>query len=188
MNFYSDDIINNIIDNDELKFIIPKLSSLYEQTFILFCKYTSKVISPKYIFGLLHDRTNKIAFRCIDTEFNIENCPSILIYRLYKNIEKNELTYYILMICTKKSFKNLGYASRLLDDFIIHVKKKHTSDNIKNKYKNIKIVLNSLESAVTFYEKYGFKWVIGSLKDHEELMKYEEYEDNKEYFILELSI
>jgi len=186
MNFYSDDIINNIIDNEELDNIIPSLSSLYEKTFILFCKYTSRIISPMYTFGLMHDRTNKIAYRCIDTEFNINNCPSILIYRKHYHTDKNELIYYILMICTKRKFKSMGYASQLLDDFIIHIKNKHP--NSQKKYKNIKIILSSLESAVTFYEKYGFKWLRSSLKDHEELMKYEVYEDDKEYFILELCL
>ena len=90
------------------------------------------------------------------------------------------------MICTKRNFKNLGYASRLLDDFIEHVKEKHK--NSREIYKNIKLVLSSLESAVTFYESYGFKWTRSSLNQHQELMKYEKYEDDKEYFILELNV
>jgi ribosomal protein S18 acetylase RimI-like enzyme len=186
MNFYSDNIINSILETEEDENIIPVIASFYEHIFTLFCKYSNKIVSPKYIMNLLADKTNSVAFRCMDTEFNIENCPSILIYRKYHDIEKNEIIYYILMICTKRNFKNLGYASRLLDDFIEHVKEKHK--NSREIYKNIKLVLSSLESAVTFYESYGFKWTRSSLNQHQELMKYEKYEDDKEYFILELNV
>jgi len=186
MNFYSDDIIHKILETEPDENIIDEIAHFYNHTFILFCKYANKIVSSKYIMTLLSDKTNCIVYRCIDTEFNIENCPSILIYRKFHDMDKNEIIYYILMICTKRNFKNLGYASKLLDDFIEHVKEKHKHS--REIYKNIKLVLSSLESAVTFYETYGFKWTRGSLKEHKELMKYEKYEDDKEYFILELSI
>ena len=86
------------------------------------------------------------------------------------------------MICTKNKFKKFGYASNLLDDFIKYIKDKITT------FKKIKIVLSSVETAVTFYESYGFRWTRESLTEHDTLMRYERYEEDKEYFILELII
>ena len=182
MNFYSEDIINNIIDVEEIENIIPKIEKFREDIVDLFCNYSHHVICPTYIISLLKDDTNKIVFRCIDTEFTIENCPSILIYHTYNDKTKSEIIYYILMICTKNKFKKFGYASNLLDDFIKYIKSKKTI------YKTIKIVLSSVETAVTFYESYGFRWTRESLTEHNTLMRYEKYDENKEYFILEMSI
>ena len=88
------------------------------------------------------------------------------------------------MICTKPKFKKFGYASKLSDDFIQHIKNKHCADSAFK----IKIVLSSVESAVTFYESYGFKWTRESLTNHKTLMLYEKYEEKKEYFMLELEL
>ena len=88
------------------------------------------------------------------------------------------------MICTKPKFKKFGYASKLLDDFIQTIKNKHCADSAFK----IKIVLSSVESAVTFYESYGFKWTRESLTNHKTLMLYEKYEEKKEYFMLELEL
>ena len=181
MNFYSEDIFNNIIDNSEIEDILPQIANLYEDIYNLFCNYAHQVICPIYIQRLLEDDTNKIAFRCIDMEFTLENCPSILIYHRHYNKATNELIYYILMICTKPKFKKFGYASKLLDDFIQHIKNKHCDSAFK-----IKIVLSSVESAVTFYESYGFKWTRESLTAHKTLLLYEKWEEGKEYFMLEL--
>ena len=182
MNFYSEDTINNIIDTEEIENIIPKIDKFREDIVRLFCNYSRHVICPLYIISLLKDETNKIVFRCIDTVFTLENCPSILIYHTYIDKSKNEIIYYILMICTKNKFKKFGYASNLLDDFIKYIKDKITT------FKKIKIVLSSVETAVTFYESYGFRWTRESLTEHDTLMRYERYEEDKEYFILELII
>ena len=175
MNFYSEQII---VENDK-----QSVADFYKQVFMLSCKYANNIVSPNYILSLLRDTTNLIAFRCIDTYFNINNCPSILIYTKHHDPVKNENIYYILMICTTRKFKNLGYASSLLDDFIFHIRSNCTDTKIP-----CKIALSSIESAVTFYEEYGFKWMRTSLSDHPKLMNYELYEEDKEYFILELHI
>ena len=179
MNFYSDNIVHNIIDSSEIEEIIPKIEDLYTNIARLFYTFSHNVVSSDYVFSLLIDRSNKIAFRCIDMEFNLDNCPSMLIYHKTYDKEKDELIFYILMICTKPKFKKFGYASKLLDDFIKFIKDKYKL----NKY--IKIVLSSVESAVTFYERYGFRWTRESLTEHKTLMRYEKYEEDKEYFILE---
>ena len=50
-------------------------------------------------------------------EFNIQNCPSCMIYA------KNGTDYYIMIICTLKKFRNLGYATMLLKGFIDNINK-----------------------------------------------------------------
>jgi GNAT superfamily N-acetyltransferase len=188
-NFYSEDILNDILDHADIENILPKMEEIYQAIYRLFCNYTHNVICPNYILTLLADQTNKIAFRCIDMEFNIENCPSILIYHRHYNKESKELIYYILMICTKPKFKKFGYASKLLDDFIQNIKNKHAQQSeIQTPYNKIKIILSSVETAVTFYEIYGFKWTRALLTNHRTLMRYEKYDKDKEYFILELDI
>ena len=175
MNFYSDDITKGIQSAQEL-------DEFYKTVFILSCKYSNTIVSPKYILSLVSDKSNSIAFRCIDTEFNVHNCPSILIYYKHFDSVKNEDMYYILMICTKRSFKNMGYASGLLDDFIGHIR------NTRENANTCRIALSSIETAVTFYEQYGFKWMRTSLTDHPKLMDFERYDAEKEYFILELVV
>lgn len=175
MNFYSQNIIQKMKSTQAI-------GDFYENVFTMSCKYSNTVVSPSYILALLHDKSNAIAFRCIDTEFNIQNCPSILIYHKMYDELTHEHVYYILMICTKQKFKNMGYASGLLDDFIEHIRHTHVDES------RCKIVLSSIESAVTFYEEYGFKWMRTSLSDHPQLMNFERYEEDKEYFILELSV
>ena len=185
-NFYSEEMINKLVDDGEIENIIPKIDELYNNIFDLLYMYSHLTISPGYIACLLMDNTNKIVFRCIDTEFRIENCPSILIYRKNYNRQTKEMTYYILMICTKQKFKKFGYASKMLDDFIQYIKNKHVEN--RSAFTNIKIVLSSVETAVTFYESYGFRWTREDLTAHKTLMRYEKYESDKEYFIMELCI
>ena len=117
----------------------------------------------------------------MDTTFDMKNCPSLFVYVFDKNKETKEITYYILLICTKQKFKNLGYASTLLSDFIQHAKN-------QNKNYSRKIILSSIESAVTFYEKHGFKWTRELLTEYPILMEYEKYSEQKEYFILKLTL
>jgi ribosomal protein S18 acetylase RimI-like enzyme len=186
-NFYAEDMVNKMIDNEKIEVLLPKINEFYNNIFSLIYTYSHRSISAEYIAGLLLDDTNKIAFRCINMEFEMENCPSILIYRKYYKKDTNEIIYYMLMICTKQKFKKFGYASKLLDDFIQYIKNKYTET--KNNYHIIKIVLSSVESAVTFYESYGFKWLRNeSITSHKVLMRYEKYEEDKEYYMMELCI
>ena len=183
MNFYSDEIINNIIDNSDLDNIISETDSFKLNTSYLFHKHSLNDIHYKYIDGLLDDDKNRIAFYCMDSEFSIFNCPTMMIYQKYKDPKTNEIRYYILLMCTKFSFRGQGYASKLLDGFVAKVRE----DN-KNIVNPIKIILSSVENSVLFYESYGFKWKSESISDHKILMKYEKYESDKEYFILELLV
>lgn len=86
------------------------------------------------------------------------------------------------MICTKQSFKKLGYASALLDDFIAKTRQYNT----ENPGYTHKIVLSSLDSAVSYYEKYGFRISYDALDDHPVLARFEIPEDDKPSYIMEL--
>ena len=184
MNFYSDKIINDIIDKNLTEDILDLIEKFIEKSFVTISRYSIHDIQNQYIFNILEDKENIITFYCIDNEFNIENCPSILVYNKCKNLDKGEIIYYILLICTKRKFRNQGYASKLLDDFILRIKKEN-----QNKLDfNIKVILSSVEESVTFYESYGFKWVYTeTIDNHPVLSTYEKFDPKKEYFIMELN-
>jgi ribosomal protein S18 acetylase RimI-like enzyme len=187
MNFYSEDIINDMIDKEEIENIIDKIDQFKETIRYLFHTYSFHTIHCKYTQYLLSDENVKYAFYCMDCEFSVYNCPSMMIYRKYNDYETNEIKYYILLICTKYKFRNQGYASKLLDGFIDRIKKQKLESK-ETELKKIKIILSSIEEAVLFYESHGFRWTREILTDHKLLMNYEKYEEGKEYFILELDI
>jgi GNAT superfamily N-acetyltransferase len=164
-----------------LEEIVDKIDNFKATANYLFLKYAGLSVSPYYTMALLENENTKKAFYCLDSEFAIDNCPSIMIYQSFST--KSTVTYYILLICTQRKFKGMGYASKLLDGFIEWVKEKTAKYGGK---KTVKIALSSVEEAVTFYETYGFRWTRESLLDHKLLMQYELYEESKEYFILEL--
>jgi GNAT superfamily N-acetyltransferase len=182
MNFYSDKIINDIIDNKPIDNIIDIIETFIENSYNKITKYSLDSISYKYIYNTLTNKRNIIAFYCMDNEFAIDNCPSIAIYSKCKSYHTHEIRYYILLLCTKRKFRGHGYASKLLDNFINKIK----DENKNNNEHTIKIILSSLEESVLFYESYGFKWTREELVDHNVLMNYEKYDNSKEYFIMEL--
>lgn len=185
MNYYSDDIINNIIDNSMLENIVDEIQEFLFDTKMMFFYFSFYSISLDYIDNLLNDDKNKIAFRCIDNStFNLRNCPSSMVYRKYKSNTKKEIIYYILMICTKQSFKKLGYATALLDDFIDKIR--FDTQN-QHDYK-VKIVVSSLESAISYYQHYGFILTEDKLIDHPILIKYEKPETNEGFHILQFNV
>ena len=184
MNFYSDKIINDIIDNKPIENIIDIIETFIDTSYNKITKYSLDSISYKYIYTILTNKKNIIAFYCMDNEFAIDNCPSIAIYSKCKSSYTHEIRYYILALCTKRKFRGQGYASKLLDNFINKIK----DENKNNNEHTIKIILSSLEESVLFYESYGFKWTREELVDHNVLMNYEKYDNNKEYFIMELIV
>ncbi len=181
MNFYSDDIINGIIDNEPIENIIDAIDCYKAHCDYIVVKYSMHTIAQKYTLNILNETDNNVVYHCLDTEFAMDNCPSIMIYRKMK--VNYEIHYYILFTCTKRQFRGQGYASKLLDGFIDRVKNENA-----NKRTSVKILLSSLESAVLFYEEYGFRWTKQSLSDYPILARYEKYEEKKEYFIMELLI
>jgi GNAT superfamily N-acetyltransferase len=122
----------------------------------------------------------------------------------YRKIAKPSCDeYYILLICTSRKYKGQGYASQLLNDFIDRIRTEvltetkyeiptsvdqnfvvQSTDDKRSK----KIILSSVETAVTFYEEYGFKWTKKPLSDYPVLMRYEKWDKEKEYFMMELDV
>jgi ribosomal protein S18 acetylase RimI-like enzyme len=177
MNFYSDELINKIIDKEELDKIIDEIDIFKLQCKYVLTKYSIHTIYHKYTDWVLNDSKAIIAFYCLDNEFCIYNCPSMLVYRKVKY--EDEIRYYVLLTCTKRSFRGQGYGTILLDEF---------QKRIRKETNKAKIILSSVEEAVIFYENYGFRWTRETLADHPILLRYEALEDNKEYFILEFCI
>ena len=184
MNYYSNEIINNIIDTSELIDIVDKVNDFKNEVHMLFIYFAFYHINLDYIHNLLEDDANHIAFRCMDTStFNIRNCPSAMIYRRYR--KNGVCIYYILMICTKPNFKKFGYASAMLDDFIGRIRE---YKNIGEEHLTYKIVLSSVNTAVSYYQKYGFTITNDNLHDHPILSRFEIPEENKPSHIMELCI
>jgi len=156
MIFYSTEIENNIIDYSPLENLIDELNNFREKT----KEVLRSNIREDYIENACIGTT--IAFYCMDTIFDINNCPSAIIYKTVCN------TTYILYMCTHPRFRGQGYAKRLLDDLRVHGK----------------IILSAMKSAISFYESYGFKRIGNNIQDFPILLEYEEYEE-KEYFIME---
>ena len=181
MNFYSDIILNNIIDNYPMDTVIDSIEQFGEDCFNKISRYSYNNIHHKYIYNVLGNTKNIVAFHCIDNEFNVNNCPSILVYR--KCNYSNEIRYYILIACTQRKFRNQGYASKLIDGLVERIKNENN-----NCSKKIKIILSSVEESVVFYETYGFKWTKQSITEHDMLIRFERYDPKKEYFIMEYTI
>lgn len=182
MNFYSDVIMNDIMDNYPLENVIDSIQQFGEECFNAIAKYSYNSIHHKYIYNVLGNTKNVVAFHCIDNDFSLNNCPSMLVYRKCKC--NDEIRYYILIACTKRKFRNQGYASKLLDGLVERIK----NENNNNTENTIKIILSSVEESVIFYESYGFKWTRESITDHTMLMRFERYEPKKEYFIMEFVV
>ena len=132
----------------------------------LFCQM-GKTINKFYIFDLFSDKNNKIALYSIDnSKFDLKNCPCGLVYRIEKNNISNtndnpvfEINIYIMFIATEYRYRKTGYASLFINEFMSHIK-----DKYKGKYDKISIILDSIETAVTFYEHFGFKWTTTETK------------------------
>jgi hypothetical protein len=180
MNFYSDEIIRDIVDNAPLETMIDQLKAFVAQYEYLVVKYCYGIISDKYLTNLLNDsRKIVVAFHCLDNVFDISNCPSLLIYRKCR-ITDETYHYYVLLTCTKRQFRCNGYATSLLNGLVARIRKDMGADSGP-----AKILLSSVEDAVLFYEAYGFRWTRESISTHPVLMEYEAYDEAKEYFVME---
>ena len=185
MIFYSDKIIEDIIDNNELDKIVDKIDEFKNDIEMIFTYFSYPKINLDYIQNLLRFGSNKVAFYCMDDIFDIRNCPSCMIYSKQNKKNSNEIIYYIMMICTQRRFKNMGYATALLNGFVERVKmdlpKALTA-------KKTKIVLSSVDEVVSYYQKYGFEVADYTLENYPYLMCFEKYDDTKMYTIMELYI
>jgi ribosomal protein S18 acetylase RimI-like enzyme len=180
MNFYSDEIIRDIVDNAPLETMIDQLRAFVAQYEYLVVKYSYGIILDRYLTNLLNDSQKiVVAFHCLDNVFDISNCPSLLIYRKCR-ISDETYHYYVLLTCTKRQFRGNGYAKALLNGLVARIQKDMGTNSGP-----AKILLSSVEDAVLFYEAYGFRWTRESISTYPVLMEYEAYDEAKEYFVME---
>ena len=139
---------------------------------------SSSLITHGYISGLMCEVENKIVLYSIETsDKNINTCPCGLIYKIKK---KDDCVFvYIMFIATRYRYRKFGYASLFIKSFIEFITNKYA-----DKYNHIRIVLDSLESSVTFYEHYGFKYVIDSQYDDELHINDDDIKNYIEHFIM----
>ena len=153
---------------------LPKKTD-YMKIFDMFC-VMARAISQYYIYGLFASGDSKLVLYSIeDPIYDVENCPCGLIYKIKKT--EKELDIYIMFIATKYKYRKTGYASLFINEFISYIKNKYSS-----KFDNIKIVLDSIETAVTFYEHLGFKWTTSERKYDKVFHVHEKRED--EHYIM----
>lgn len=183
MIFYSDKIIDGIIDNNELDTIVDTIDEFKRNIEMIFSYFAYPKISLDYIQNLLKFESNKAAFYCMDDIFDIRNCPSCMIYSKQNKKNSDVIIYYIMMICTQRRFKNMGYATKLLNGFIERINEE-SSNNIKK----VKIVLSSVDEVVSYYQNYGFEVADYTLENYPYLMYFEKYDDTKIYTIMELNV
>jgi ribosomal protein S18 acetylase RimI-like enzyme len=148
-----------------------------DELYYFMSDFSSK-INDDYIYNLFCKAKNEIVLYSFDNnlEPDIKNCPCGLIYNVdYKD---NEMNIYIMFIATKYKFRNLGYASIFIEEFINYINDKYVTECNNNiKYNKINIVLDSIMEAVTFYEHIGFKWV----RTHKYNEIFNIFEDNCDY-------
>jgi len=194
MNYYSDDLVEAIIERSEEEGVCNEIDILRGNTNLLFLYYARHMMNGGYVNRITCDEDMKFAYYCIDpANFSITSCPSAMAYTKVFDSRTRITNYYVLLICTKPNCRNLGYASALLDGFIQNCKHECDQKNARLKKETslrytAKIILSSVESAVTYYEHVGFKWTRKCLQEYPELLKYERYEQGKEYFMMEYDV
>jgi len=182
MIFYSEDIIKGFETQEQI-------DAFRADVEMIFTYFAYPKISLDYIRIC---KNNHVAFYCIDDVFDIRNCPSCMIYSIADCSCNN---YYILLICTHRRFKSMGYATMLLDGFIESVKHSNASDQKRSNCEasiqqkvGSKIILSSVDAAVSYYQCRGFVAVDDSLENYPELMRFEKFEKDKMYTIMEIEV
>jgi len=142
--------------------------------FEIFCTM-ARAINEYYIYELFATENNIVLYNIDNSLVDIENCPCGLIYKVEQ--KEDEINIYIMYIATKYKYRKTGYASLFINEFIDFIKKKYLG-----KSENIAIILDSIETAVTFYEHFGFKWTTTE-KKYDSMFHIDETNVN-EHFIM----
>jgi len=183
MMFYSDDIKNKIVDETPVDEIIDKLEEFKNDTEMIFTYFNYGSISIDYIENLLKYESNKTAFCCTEDKFVVRSCPSCMIYSKQNKKNSDTIVYYIMVISTDKEFRGQGYATKLLNGFVERVREETSGSK-----KKVKIVLSSLDEVVSYYQNYGFEAVDCSFDNYPYLQRFEVFDEEKMYTIMELEI
>jgi hypothetical protein len=169
MLYYSNNILNEIIDSSNDENLLDNISQFNSDIDMIFTYFAYPDISLDYIKTLLKYKTNKCAFWCENDEFNIRKCTSCMIYAEQKK------HVYIMLVCTHKDFKNKGYATKMMNQFINDMRKKEKTS----------IILSSVENTVSYYQKLEFEAIDDNLDDYPYLKKFEVCSDDKFTTIME---
>ena len=183
MIFYSDKIEANIIDNNDVSVIADMIDQFKEDVDMLFTYFAFSIIGLDYIKNLLKYQSNRVAFYCMEEVFDIRKCTSAMIYSKQTRNTGGSIIYYIMMICTQPEYKNMGFATKLLNGFVEKVRNETHNANVP-----VKIILSSLDDVVSYYQKYGFEVVDCSMENYPYLAHFEKYDETKIYTIMELVI
>jgi ribosomal protein S18 acetylase RimI-like enzyme len=183
MIFYSDNIKNQIIDTSPVEEIINNLEQFKQDVDMIFTYFSYGSIAIDYIQNLLKYESNKTAFYCLEDEFIIRKCPTCMIYSIQNKKNSTTIIYYIMVICTQVEFRKQGYGTALLNGFIEQIK-----TETQNSTKKVKIVLSALDEVVSYYQNLGFEAVDCSFDNYPYLRKFEIYDEEKLYTIMELNI
>jgi GNAT superfamily N-acetyltransferase len=141
----------------------------------IFCNMSRRAINEHYICELFAQDINIVLYSIENPLVDVKNCPCGLIYKVEE--KEDELNIYIMFIATEYKYRKTGYASLFINEFISFIKKKYLT-----KSKNIVIILDSIETAVTFYEHFGFKWTTTE-KKYDSIFHIDETNVN-EHFIM----
>lgn len=134
-------------------------------------KYANN-ISLKFLKRICQDKLNKFIFYGMNSEINLNELASIVIYRkVFANSVKQR--FIIMVIAVHPELRGTGYGTLSLDDFFLYLSKKN---------KKIEIILHSIKSSINFYLNFGFN-IIDSNRFIE---KYEGEDINEEDKILKI--
>ena len=86
MLYYSNNILNEIIDSSNDENLLDNISQFNSDIDMIFTYFAYPDISLDYIKTLLNYKTNKCAFWCENAVFNIRKCTSCMIYAEQKNM------------------------------------------------------------------------------------------------------
>jgi GNAT superfamily N-acetyltransferase len=146
--------------------------------------FCSDKINDKYVNGLVKLEGLYHMFLSFEDKLDIKSSPCMLTYVNYWFEETNEMHFYVLLLCTNEEHRGKGYATTLLKLF-----KQYIQDMVGYSEFTTKVILSSVEDAVTFYEDNGFKWVWPLDKSkYDMLLQYEYGSFEKECFVMEMDL
>lgn len=183
MIFFSDDIKNKIVETAQIDEIMDRLDEFKNDIDMIFTYFNYGTIGIDYLQNLLNHESNKTAFYCTEDTFVIRSCPSCMIYSKQNKKNSDTIMYYLMVISTQQELRGKGYATSLLNGFVERIK-----EETVNSKKKVKIVLSSLDEAVSYYQKCGFEAVDCSFENYPYLQRFEKHEEDKLYTIMELDI
>ncbi len=165
---FADKILAQIIDTSSDDMLLENVKQFENDINMLFTYFAYPDISLDYINTLLKYKSNKCAFWSPNSTFNIRECTTGMIYA------KRGDECYIMLICTHTDHKNKGYATQMLKSFIEFMKPKVS-----------RILLSSVDYAVSYYQRIGFEAIDDDISKYPYLNYFESTSTDKITTIME---